>query len=399
MIHTGYWTFKQKYGCEIEFIETTWATMSQDLANFVLSGDPPDFTKCWESDFPYPFINDLCAPVGDYIDYDDPLWSGMKYFSDHYFSLNGEPLLFLTDVQNNSLVLYNRRVFTEWGFDDPAELFYNDEWTWDKMLDMAMEFSDVDEGRYAFNGWHTDATFFSSTGTFPVLLDSDTGTFYSNIDDPRLERAAQFLMDVSKNDLGFPHWSNGWSLNYGDEGGGMKEGVTLFAMGPCYILDEIVSKEQEEARFGDMDAGEVMVVPAPRDPNGDGEYYIDSMPVGYSLIKGAKNPEGVTLLAACDRFKVIDPTVIRIDERQKRDVLGWTQEMLDMWNEMYNIAGSHNTIVQYSGLENVTTYYNNMISFNSYDNQSSWAELKEANKDALEYAIEELNELIKNYSP
>lgn len=45
VIHTGYWTFKQKYGCEVEFIETTWATQSQDLANLVLSGDPPDFTK------------------------------------------------------------------------------------------------------------------------------------------------------------------------------------------------------------------------------------------------------------------------------------------------------------------------------------------------------------------
>lgn len=321
----------------------------------------------------------------------------MKYFSDNYFSIGDKAFLFLTDVQNNSLMLYNRRVFDECGFDDPAELYYNNEWTWDVMFDMAQDFCDVDQGRYAFNGWHTDSTFISSTGTFPVLLDPEQGIFYSNIDDPRLERAAQFLMDVNKNDMEFPHWTNGWQLNYGDEGGGMKEGLTLFAMGPSYILDEIVSKEAEEARFGSMDDGEVMVVPVPRDPNGDGEYYIDSIPVGYCLIKGAPNPEGVALLASCDRFKVIDPTVVRIDERQKIEVLGWTGEMLDMWNHMYDIANSHNTIVQYSGLKKVTDYYSNMIGFNNWDNPSTWAELKENNKDALEYSIEVLNEEMAIY--
>lgn len=398
ILQTGYWTFKTKYNCEVDWIETTWSDQSSDLANLVLAGTPPDFTKAWETSFPYPYINRLYAPAGDYIDYDDPLWAGMKYFSDTYFTVGDKAFFFLTDVQNNSLMLYNRRVFTECGFDDPAELYYNNEWTWDVMFDMALDFSDVDEGRYAFNGWHTDATFLSSTGTFPVLLDPESGTFYSNIDDPRLERAAQFLMDINKNDLEFPHWNNGWTLNYGNEGGGMKEGMTLFAMGPSYILDEIVSQEEEEQRFGSMDDGEVMVVPLPRDPNGDGEYYIDSMPVGYCLIKGAGNPEGVALLASCDRFKVIDPTVIRIDERQKMEVLGWTEEMLTMWNHMYDIANSHNTIVQYSGLEKVTEYYSNMIGFNNWKNPSTWAELKEKNRDALEYSIDELNAQMEAYA-
>lgn len=391
IIQTGYWTFQQMYGGNVEWVETTWSTFSSDLANTVLSGHAPDFTRAWESAFPTSFINGYYAPVDEYIDYDDPLWEGMKYFSDTFFSVGGRAYMFLTDVKNNSLMLYNRRVFGEYGFDDPAELYYNNDWTWDVLLGMAKDFSDPDEGRYAFNGWHTDATFISSTGTYLILLDTETGEFVTNVDDARIERAANMLMEFNRNDLAYPHWSNGWSLNFGEEGGGMKEGVTLFAMGPGYILDEIVSREAFENRYGDMDADEVMVVPIPRDPNGDGEYYIDSIPVGYCLIKGASHPEAVALLSMCERFKVVDPTVVRIDERQKRDVLGWSQEMLDMWNHMYDLASSHNTIVQYSDLGNATKYMSDMIGFNNWANPSTWAELKEANKDALIYAVEELN--------
>ena len=152
LVQTGYWTFQQKYGSTVEWIETTWETLSTDMANLVLSGDPPDFSRAWEASFPNGFINGLYQPVDGYIDYSDPLWGNMKYFSDAFFSVGGRPYMFLTDVKNNSLVLYNRRIFGEYGFDDPAELYYNGEWTWDEMMDMALDFCDPDEGRYAFNG-------------------------------------------------------------------------------------------------------------------------------------------------------------------------------------------------------------------------------------------------------
>lgn len=32
IIQTGYWTFKTKYNCEVEWIETTWSDQSSDLA-------------------------------------------------------------------------------------------------------------------------------------------------------------------------------------------------------------------------------------------------------------------------------------------------------------------------------------------------------------------------------
>lgn len=83
----------------------------------------------------------MFQPIDDYIDYDDPLWAGMKYMADTFFSVGGKHYIFITDVMANSVVVYNRRIMDEWGFDDPAELFYNNEWTWDKMMEMSMDFT------------------------------------------------------------------------------------------------------------------------------------------------------------------------------------------------------------------------------------------------------------------
>ena len=392
MVQTGYWTFREKYQCDIEWVECSWDERFTRLANLILSGDNPDFYDAWVTDFPMYSLNGVFAPVDDYVDYSDPLWEAMKYYADTYFSLGGHHYMFVTDIQFNTLVVYNRRVFDEWGFDDPAELFYNDEWTWNEMLDMALDFSDPDEGRYAFNSWGTDAALFSSTGTDIVSFDTETGRFVSNIDDPRLERAATMLLEFQKNQCEFPMWSNGWSLNYEIDAGGMKEGMTLFGMAGCYIIDERRNVEEMEAVFGDVTNEEIMICPVPRDPNGDGEYYIDSKPKGYCLIMGARNPEAVGLLASCDRFKIVDPTVINFDKKQLKEKKGWTDEMLDMWDTMYDIAHSHNTFAQYGGgLGTAGTYTDNMINFNRNGGEDSWAQRKESYKDTLQYYLDELN--------
>lgn len=36
------------------------------------------------------------------------------------------------------------------------------------------------------------------------------------------------------------------------------------------------------------------------------------------------------LLSMCERFKILDPTVIDIDIKQLKEVYLWNQEMLDM---------------------------------------------------------------------
>lgn len=395
MIQTGYWTFREKYHSDIEYIECTWDERFTRLAALVLSNDVPDFYEAWATDFPLYSLNGVFQAVDPYIDYSDPLWEPMKYYADTFFSLGGHPYMFITDVQFNSIVLYNRRVFDEYGYDDPAELFYAGEWTWDDMLDMAIDFTDPDDGRWAFNNWHVDTAFLTSTGVGLVEYNTKTGKFESNLDDPRLERGANVLAEFQKNEVGYPMYNNGWVLNYELDSGGVAQGKTLFGMDGVYILDERRTIEDMQTTYGDIVNGEVMICPVPRDPDGDGEYYIDSKPKGYCLIKDAPNPEGVALLAACDRFKIVDPTVVNLDKKQLKEKKGWTDEMLDMWDEMYKIAHSHNTLIDYgSGLGNAATPVDTIINFTRTTTETSWAQRKEANADTLQYYLDDLNSQI-----
>ena len=38
IVNTGYWTFREKYGCEVEWVECTWGDRFTRLATLVLGG-------------------------------------------------------------------------------------------------------------------------------------------------------------------------------------------------------------------------------------------------------------------------------------------------------------------------------------------------------------------------
>ena len=89
IVNTGYWTFNNKYGGEVEWVETTYGTRFDDLANLILAGTSPDFTTASVMTFPEKCLKSMFVPVDDYIDYTDPLWEGNAEFVDRYFSMNG----------------------------------------------------------------------------------------------------------------------------------------------------------------------------------------------------------------------------------------------------------------------------------------------------------------------
>ena len=141
-----------------------------------------------------------------------------------------------------------------------------------------------------------------------------------------------------------------------------------------------------------------MFVPYPRNPDGDGIYYLSTIPSGFALIRGAKNPEGAILLTTCVRFKLVDPTVINIDKKQLKEKLAWSQEMLDMYDECKRIA-EENVRMFYTGNfpSTLQTVYNNIDWGIVRRNDGSWAQVKEKYGDQLSYYLGEVNERIASY--
>lgn len=396
IVNTGYFTFKEKYGCEIEWNEVTYSSRYDELANLILGGTPPDCFPAGTSSsatFPMACIKGTFQPIDEWIDYNDPLWQDMAQAGE-FFALGDVHFGIVTDVTFRHVIPYNRRVMDEWGFDDPAELYANDEWTWDAFYEMCAEFSDPDEERFALDGygWH-DAFLQQASGEKLIKMD-ENGNYYSNLDSPILEIANNLIYELSKNSCTYysVHKANNRSDITGD---GVKTGLTLF-----YIVEasEFTGPVDEiSAVWGDIENNELMFVPLPRYENGDGKYYLTSVPTGYMIVSGAENPEGVALLASCERFKIVDPTVIDIDRQQLKEIYLWTDEMLEMYDTCYEIAKS-----------NVQMYYNGNLTSeldSTYGklrdggklNQSTWAQLKENYRETFDYYLEEQNALIDDY--
>lgn len=406
VVNTGFFTFRERYGCDVEWVETTWGTRFDDLATNILGGTPPDFFPGETSLFPAKVLKGIIQPVDNYIDYTDPLFSDLKEYVDAYFSINGHAYLLVYDTNFEVCIPYNKRTINDYGYEDPAELFMNDEWTWDKFEEMCLDFNDPDADRYALDGWAYARAFMQSTGVPLIGYDIETSRFYSNIDDPRLERAADVLYNLQKNECCFPWW-NGWAIRNGTDGGGVKEGLCLFQpIGTWSFTGPVDTVSQV---WGDIEGGELMIVPMPRDPNGDGNYYMSSNPDAYAIVNQAENPEGVALLAMCDRFKVVDPTVVGIDEYQLRNTYKWTQDMLDMYDVCYELAntGVGNLIVTYGTDDDAGYGYeigSRLRNFNddighptSAAGAATWAQVKATYQETMEYYIDELNKKLDDY--
>ncbi|MCD8005803.1 MAG: ABC transporter substrate-binding protein [Oscillospiraceae bacterium] len=400
IINSGYWTFQEKYGCAIKWDECTWDTRYDELATLILASNSPDFYPGDNEIFPTRCVKGMFVPVDDYMSYDDELWAGEKEYAYNYFSIKGRPYIIVYDNSFGNVVAYNRRVIEEWGYDDPAELYWNDEWTWDVFYEMCVDFSDPDEDRYALDGWGYNHGIMHSSGETIIVYNTETQQYEINVDSPAIERAAQLLYDLNKNDCIYPRWNNGWSIRNSTEGGGMKEGLLLFYIRGSWVFTGTVS--EISAVFGDVTEGELMFVPLPRDDDSDGYYYTESTSLGYCIVQGASNPEGVVLLASCMRFKVLDPTVISIDRIQLEETYLWTEEMLEMYDECYRLASSaENLIVVYDSglgdkLQAVTEKYESIA---DSSDASTWAQIKEAYNEQLEYYVAELNAQIESYDP
>ncbi|MCD8107139.1 MAG: extracellular solute-binding protein [Oscillospiraceae bacterium] len=399
IINSGYWTFQEKYGCSVSWYECTWDTRFDELANLILASNSPDFYPGHDEVFPNNCIKGMFVPVDDYIDYDDALWEGEKDYAYTYYAINGRPYVIVYDNTFNNVCAYNRRVIEEYGYDDPAELYWNDEWTWDVFYEMCIDFTDEDENRYALDGWYYGLALMHSCGETIVQYNTETGLFESNIDSAAIERAANLLYELSKNNCLYPVWDNGWTIRNSTEGGGMNEGLCLFYLGGTWMFTGSVSTISPV--WGDMEEGELMFVPLPRDDDGDGNYYTESQPTGYCIIQGASNPEGVALLSACMRFKVLDPTVVDIDRLQLEETYLWTDEMLEMYDECYALSTASAVIVTYGEgygdkLYNVV---DTLERFATSSDASTWAQLKESYSEQVEYYVNQLNEQIASYDP
>ncbi len=328
--------FQDVYGGKVEYIQCTYAERYDKLAQSVSSGEGIDFFYAGNLDaFPKGVIRGMFAPIDDYIDFDSPLWEDVQEVNDQFMWDGKHYVAAAQTTGDNVAVVYNRKTVQEAGLDDPADLYANGDWTWDTFEGMLESFCDPDNQRYGIDGWWFEFGLMNTIGVPPVGMQD--GKLVSNIGDPAMERVQNWMYDLYQNGcIAIGVGDYGWEAkpNY------IGEGKLLFY--PVGLYEFYTTPDQWKGKFGD----DAFFVPMPKDPEAD-EYYIPSGVEAYAFVKGGQNPEGVAKYLDCKRFTYTNEEAKAVADSIYVDDYGWTQEMVDMRNEMNDLS-TENPVIDLS---------------------------------------------------
>ena len=369
--------FEKKYGGEIEYIPTTWATQYDDLSEKILGGEGIDFFPASEA-VPKCVLSGMTQSFDEYIDWSNPLWDSVKKYNDTY-EIGGKHYLMICQVSPGYVVYYNKSTIEQLGLDDPAELYKNGEWTLEKFKDMLTEFVDEDEGRYGLDGWFNCAPLYLASGVPSVSIKD--GKVTSNIMDATFEKAMQYQYDLNKSGLVIDKSKFDWKTNIQY----MSEGSELFYIGGLYEIES--SPDIWTKTFGD--AEDVFFVPIPKDENAD-KYYYNAEYDCYNLCKDAGNPEGVAKLMECVIASYSDENSQKISDEKHKNDFGWTDEMLDMRNEVERLTSENPVRDIYGGL---TTDLSALISDSISQplQGSDWYSVRDSVNDNINVQLDDIN--------
>lgn len=373
--------FETKYGGSIEYIPTTYETRYDSLSTLVLGGTSPDLFSAADLDtFPGKAVSGMFQPFDDYLDFESDLWTiGAKKLSDAH-TIGGKHYAAVVSTDAGCVCIYNKRTIEENGLSDPAQLLEEGNWTWDTFKQLCADFSDPDNKKYGFDGWWFETSFLLTTGK-PVI-DVQDGVITSNLLSSEMERAENFLYEMNKMELPLPKAEYDWK----EQPNRIAEETTLFY--PCGIW---ALYEADLSKFGSE--GEIMFVPMPKDPEAD-NYYLPSGVDAYALCKGAPNPEGAAAFMKCKLIAVGSDETQTIAEKQYREDYGWTDEMIEMWHKTKELTNENPIIDFYAGCSNdIYDMVHNPIKDTSY-NGKEWATTRDEISDAVQTAVDALNEKI-----
>ncbi|MBR2283540.1 MAG: carbohydrate ABC transporter substrate-binding protein [Ruminococcus sp.] len=319
--------FEEKYGGTIEWVQCTWDNRYEKLAETINSGEGVDFFAAGDGDaFPKGAVRGMFTTVDEYIDFDSELWEDVKDINDTMLWQGGHYLLILQATGDNVACVYNRKTVEEAGLEDPAELYEKGEWDWNAFESMLQSFVDVDKQHYGIDGWWFEFGLMKTTGVAPISIED--GKLVSNIGDPAMERVQNYLYDLyTTNCIAIGVGDYGWTAHPEFVG----EGKVLFY--PVGLYEFYTDEETWKQKYGE----DAFFVPMPKDPESD-EYYIPVGMEAYTFVKGGQNPEGVARFMDCKRFAILDEDTKAVADQQFVDDYGWTDEMLEMKDEMQALA-------------------------------------------------------------
>lgn len=265
---------EDKYNCKFEYI----LTEDEDrLTSSVAAGDPYcDFIHMFTSNIPSYAMKGYLQNVDDIqcIDINDKKWiSGAVQMG----SFNkGNYAFAIGTYAPRYLLAFNRTMFEKNGWESPYELYAQDNWTWEKFLEIAQKATDKTVERYGIGGVElmTNSTLASFGGAMISIDDNGVPKFTGN--SPACQSAIKFLNELkTKYDVAWTPDSYTWVSPVT----ALTEGKVAMAVTQLYLVRENLLDMEDD--YG--------LVPIPKASTAEGCYasVADDVPVFTML---ANNP-------------------------------------------------------------------------------------------------------------
>ena len=373
--------FETNYGGQIEWIPTEYDDRYNKLSTLVVGGESPDLFAAGEYDtFPGKVTDGMFEAWDDYLDFNDAeLWKsaqGEKKLSDMH-TLGGRHYVAVVYSYADCVLIYNQNTIDENGLDDPWELLNENNWTWDTFRQMCNEYCSREDDKFAYDGWWFETGITLTTGVPAISMEN--GLLKNNLMTPELERVQNFMYELKKDDMPLPKAEYDWT----EQRHRIASGNTLF-----YPIGTWALWEEDLSNWGKQ--GEIKFVPLPRDPDADA-YYLPAKIEGYTLCKGAPNPEGAAAYMKCVLTAGNNEAAKAITEKQYREDYGWTDEMFEMMYKADELTNANPMISFHKGVAtDVANAVDDAIKQASFSG-ADWATTREANNGMTDVAVEEIN--------
>lgn len=295
--------FAERFGGTVETEVVSSLDVSNRLGVLMAAGQSPDLMRSGDEFFPGFFLQNRFTNLDGYLDMESPTWADMKGIIEQY-GYNGQHFYYPYAMTATAYgITYNSLELEEIGADDPMELYFAGEWTWDKFEQLCLDWKASNPDKYPISWPETGAIQLAATTGVPAI--EFTGTeIKNNMKDPNITRAMEFVEKLKREECFWEGW-------HGPDGLESWLGGLFFVMPADWALpcgQEIFFKNQLE--------GEIKTVPMPRDPNSD-KYYLYGGTSGYLVPAGSDNVQGAAAYILASRIWATDPDVVAADREEK----------------------------------------------------------------------------------
>ena len=374
-----YEKFRQLTGksIKVEADVVSWAQLQSKLAVSISSDEAYDFFGIESVCTPWYIRRDLFQDISPYINVDDPLWADLKPDMERLYYkgvLYGVPE---AEPFNMYSILYHTDLIEAAGLEDPRELFYKGEWTWDKFYEYAEALTEYDaQGNVSVYGAALVSDYCTvfwglSTGS-DIITFAEDGTVLNNLSSPAWARTGAFIYKLCTSGF-IPGIQSDWGQDFING---------KVAMGYNQLWWS-ASNEDLAQLFKD---GSVSFAPTPRDPEAD-DHYVYAWSNDNFICKGAKNPEAAAAYLSVKRYLSLNPSQLDLDNtyKDRTEKWGFTDEDIQLaYTDMQKLKMVYAFSTQLPSFEKKTTLWNDM-------SNTAWATVVETVSPSLDEALAKIN--------